>query len=158
MCKGTDELVKDLHKEFRYNHIHRRLGIYYKETVYYKECTKCIIFKVCELNNTFMVAAIIHGFLKSKFFEKPMHRKGVYKTIKHKILPVLWKDHRAIERKKQKKLSFLAKEFNNGGQYVKAHIVWTIVKPCIRDMNLKWSKMTCVQKIESVVWDSECTF
>ena len=152
---STDKLVKYLHIEFYYYN-HRHEG--YKETVYYKEVVKCIIFKICELNNTFMVAAMIHGFLKSNLFGKPMYRGGVYKTIKHQILPVLWKDHKTIERKKQKKLSFLAKELNNGGQYVKAHIVRTIVKPCIRDMNLKWSKMTCVQKLESVVWDSECTF
>ena len=151
---STDELVKDLHREFRYNH----LPGWYKETVYYKEVVKCIIFKICELNITSMVAAMIHGFLKSNMFGKPMYRKGVYKTIKHQVLPVLWKDHKTIERKKQKKLTFFANELDNGGQYVKAHIVRTIVKPYIRDMNLKWSKMTCVQKLETVVWNSECTF
>ena len=150
---STDELVKDLHKEFYYNH-HEG----YKETVYYKGVVKCIIFKICELNITNMVAAMIHGFLKSNIFGKPMYREGVYKTIKHQVLPVIWKDHKAIERKKQKKLTFLAKGLDNGGQYVKAHIVRTIVKPYIRDINLKWSKMTCVQKLGTVVWGSKCTF
>ena len=87
-----------------------------------------------------------------------MYRKGVYKTIKHQVLPVLWKNHTMIERKKQKKLTFLANELDNGGQHIKAHIVRVIVKPYIRDMNLEWSKMTCVQKLESVVWDSDCIY
>ena len=146
----VEELVKDLHKEFRYNHLPR----WYKETVYFKECMKCIIFKICELNVPSMVTAIIHGFLKSNIFGKPIYRKGVYKIIKHHVLPVLWKNHAMIERKKQKKLTFLANELDNGGQYIKAHIVRVIVKPYIRDMNLKWSKMTCVQKLETVTWES----
>ena len=89
---------------------------------------------------------MIHEFLKLPFFEKPEYRKGVYKQIRYQILPVLWKNHKAIERKKQKKLTFLDNELHNAGRYVEAHVVRTIVKPYIRDMNLKWSKMTAVEK------------
>lgn len=45
---------------------------------------------------------------------------------------------------------FLANELDGAGRHVEAHIVRTIVKPYIRDMNLKWSKMTAVGKLRLV--------
>ena len=59
---------------------------------------------------------MIHQILKSFIFEKPEHRRGVYKQIRYEILPVLWKDHKAIERKKQRKLTFLVNELDNVGR------------------------------------------
>ena len=93
---------------------------------------------------------MVHQILKSFIFEKPEHRRGVYKQIRYKILPVLWHDHRAIERKKQRKLTFLANELDNTGRHVEGHIVRTIVKPYIRDLNRKWSKMAAVDKLKTV--------
>ena len=87
---------------------------------------------------------------KNIFFEKPEYRRGVYKQIRYMLLPVLWRDHRAIERKKQRKLAFLAHELDNTGRHVEGHIVRTIVKPYIRDLNRKWSKMTAVDKLKMV--------
>ena len=52
-----------------------------------------------------------------------------------------------IERKKQRKLTFLA---NDAGRIVEAHIVRTIFKPYIRDLNKKWSKMTALKKLKTV--------
>ena len=74
------------------------------------------------------------------------YRQGVYKQIRYEILPIVWKNHRAMERKKNQKLTFLANELDNAGRTVEAHIVRTIVKPYIRDLNLKWSKMTALGK------------
>ena len=82
--------------------------------------------------------------------EKPEHRRGVYKEIRYRLLPVLWRDHRAIERKKQRKLTFLANELGNAGRHVEGHIVRTIVKPYIRDLNRKWSQMTAIDKLKTV--------
>ena len=93
---------------------------------------------------------MVHAILKSFLFEKPGQRRGIYKPIRYILLPVLWKDHRAIERKKQKKLSFLANEFDNAGRHVEGHIVRMIVKPYIRDLNREWSKMTAVDKLKTV--------
>ena len=141
--------LRDLYKEFFYNQLPGR----YKETIYFKEVVKSLVFDICESNITNVAAYIIHDFLKFRIFGKLEYRKGVYKTIKHQVLPVLWKNHKSIERKKQRRLSFLANELDNAGQLVKAHIVRTIVKPYIRDMNLKWSKMTSVQKLKTVEWN-----
>ena len=141
--------LRDLYKEFFYNQLPGR----YKETIYFKEVVKSLVFDICESNITNVAAYIIHDFLKFRIFGKPEYRKGVYKTIKHQVLPVLWKNHKSIERKKQRRLSFLANELDNAGQHIKAHIVRTIVKPYIRDMNLKWGKMTSVQKLKTVEWN-----
>ena len=93
---------------------------------------------------------MIHHILKSFIFEKPEHRRGVYKEIRYKLLPVFWKDHKAIERKKQRKLTFLANELDNVGRHVEGHIVRIIVKPYIRGLNKKWSKMTATGKLKAV--------
>ena len=93
---------------------------------------------------------MIHDLLKSFFFGKPEHRRGVYKQLRYEILPVLWKDHRVIERKKQRKLTFLASELHGAGRVVEAHIVRAILKPCLRDLNKKWSKMTALEKLKAV--------
>ena len=74
----------------------------------------------------------------------------MYKQIRYEILPILWKNHKAIERKKQRKLTFLANELGNVGRLVEAHVVRTIVKPYIHDMNRKWSGMTAIQKLKVV--------
>ena len=50
--------------------------------------------------------------------------------------------------KKQRKLTFLANELHGDGRIVEAHIVRTIVKPYIWDLNLKWSKMTAMDKLK----------
>ena len=55
-----------------------------------------------------------------------------------------------IERKKQRKLTFLANELHGVGRIVEAHIVRTIVKPYVRDLNKKWSKMTALEKLKTV--------
>ena len=93
---------------------------------------------------------MVHSILKFFFFAKPEYRRGVYKQIRYKILPVLWKDHRMIERKKQRKLTFLANELHGLERIVEAHIVRTIVKPYIRDLNKKWYKMTALEKLKAV--------
>ena len=129
------------------------LGRDYRESKYFKEAVLYLIFNLCELNPTNMLGNIIHEFLKTSFFEKPEYRRGVYKQIRYEILPVLWKDHKAIERKKQRKLTFLANELDNVGRHVEGHVVRIIVKPYIRDLNKKWSKMTATGKLKAVVWD-----
>ena len=146
VCKHRSDLFKDVYKEFYNNLLYIYLEGRYIETKYFKEAVQCLVFNICELNPTNKVGCVIHEFLKLPFFEKPEYRKGVYKQIRYQILTVLWKNHKAIERKKQKKLTFLDNELHNAGRYVEAHVVRTIVKPYIRDMNLKWSKMTAVEK------------
>ena len=135
------------------NFFHNHLPGQYKETKYFREVIKAIVLDICESYNTNETPYVIHDFLKFNIFGKPEYRKGVYITIKYKVLPILWKNHKSIERKKQRRLSFLANELDNTAQHVKAHIIRTIVKPYIRDMNLKWGKMTSVQKLEKVDWN-----
>ena len=70
---------------------------------------------------------MVHQILKWDFFEKAEHRRGTYRQICCEILPVLWKNHRAIERKKQHKLTFLANELHGVGRTDEAQVVRTIV-------------------------------
>ena len=123
---------------------------YYREQKGFREELLFYIFNICEINPTDKVASMIHQILKGYFFEKPEHRRGVYKQIRYEILPILWKNHKAIERKKQRKLTFFANELGNVGRLVEAHVVRTIVKPYIRDMNRKWSRMTALGKLKAV--------
>ena len=120
---------------------------YYRETKGFNEAVLDFVFSICELNPTDKIGPIIHEFLKKWFFKKPEHRRCVYKHIRYVVLPMLWKNHRTIERQKQKKLVFLANELHNDGRVVEAHIVRTIVKPYIRDLNRKWSQMTALDKL-----------
>ena len=121
---------------------------YYRETPVFKEAVLDFVFSICELNPTDKVGSIIHEFLKSWFFKKPEHRRGVYKHIRYVVLSMLWKNHRTIERQKQKKLTFLANELHGVGRTTEAHVVRTIVKPYIRDLNRHWSKMTAFDKLK----------
>lgn len=147
ICKHRGDLFLEAKREFSRNLLWVAATGRYYETKYFREAILTLVFNICELNPTNRVGNMIHEFLKTFFFKKAEYRKGVYKDIRYKILPVLWKNHRAVERKKQKKLCFLANEFDKNGRRVEAHIVRTIVKPHIRDMNLKWSKMRAVDKL-----------
>ena len=145
-----EDLFKNVYREFSNNCLLVDLGRDYRESKHFKESVLYLIFNLCESNPTNMLGNIIHGFLKTSFFKEPEHRRGVYKQIRYVVLPVLWKDHKAIERNKQRKLTFLADELSNTGQHVEGHIIRTIVKPYIRDLNRKWLKMTALEKLKMV--------
>ena len=146
------DLFEDVYREFLNNRLYIIFRGQYNESKYFKKAVQRLIYNICILNSTNDVGHIVHEFLKSRLFGKPEYKKGVYKEIKYKILPVLWKNRKAIERKKQKKLTFLSRELYNARRYTEALIVRTIVKPCIRDMNMKWSKMKAEQKLEACKW------
>ena len=150
IAKHREDLFQKVFREFSCNCLEVDLGNDYRESKYFKEALLSWIFNICEINPTNMVASIVHTILKSFFFEGPDQRRGIYKQIRYILLPVLWKDHRAIERKKKKKLSFLANELSKAGRHVEGHIVRTIVKPYIRDLNRNWSKMTALGKLKTV--------
>ena len=144
------KLYKKVRREFFNNCLWYHIDGYYREQKDFQEALLFYIFNLCELNPTDKVASMINHILKSFIFEKPEHRRGVCKQILYEILPVLWKDHKAIEHKKQRKLTFLANELDNVGRHVEGHIVRIIVKPYIRDLNKKWSKMTATDKLKAV--------
>ena len=150
ILKHNKILYKKVCREFFNNCLWYQIGDCYFEQKYFQESLLSYIFNICELNPTDKVASMVHVILKSFLFERPDQRRGIYKPIRYILLPVLWKDHRAIERKKQKKLTFLANELDNAGRHVEGHIVRTIVKPYIRDLNRKWSKMTALDKLKTV--------
>ena len=154
----SEDLYQKVYKEFSCNCLWVDLGRDYRESKYFQEAVLSYIFNLCELNPTNRLGKIILEFLKSSFFKEPDQRLGVYKPIRYILLPVLWRDHRAIKRKKQKKLSFLANELSKAGRHVDGHTVRTIVKPYIRDLNRKWSKMTALDKLKPVPPTSEWKF
>ena len=134
------DLLEDVYKEFRNNQLYNIDGRY-REQKYFKEKVLYFVFNIVELNPRDKVGSMIHEFLKTLFFEKPDY-DVVFIDKSLEIFPVLCKNHWAIERKKQKKLTFLANELDGVERTVETHVVRTIVKPYIRDLNLKWSKMT----------------
>ena len=75
----------------RYHNIDGR----YRETKKFKKLFKNAIYEVVQNNED--PAPIIHQCLKDIFLQ-PFTRVGVYKQIRYIILPVLWKNHKAIER------------------------------------------------------------
>ena len=81
----------------RYHNIDGR----YHETREFKRFFKVAIYEVLKNNVTKDAAPIIHQALKDIFVES-FTRVGVYKQIRYVLLPALWKDNMAIERKKQK--------------------------------------------------------
>ena len=105
-CIIRTELFRDAFWEFSRNLLWVEIGVSYRESNEYRRAVLTLVREICKLYPTSKAGNIIHDFLKNcVIFEKPECRKGVYKDIRYKILPVLWKDHRAIERKKQKKIS-----------------------------------------------------
>ena len=158
IANHSKDLFQKVFREFECNCLEVGPGRDYRESKYFQEAVLYFIFNLCELNPTNRVGKIIHEFLKLSFFEEPGQRLGIYKPIKYILLPVLRKDHKAVECKKQKKLSFLANELSSAGQHVEGHIVRTIVKPYIRELNRKWSKMTALDKLKTVPPTSEWKF
>ena len=154
----SKDLFQKVFRGFEYNCLEVRRGRDYREFKYFQEAVLYFIFNLCELNPTNRVGKIFHHFLKLSFFEEPDQRRGIYKPIRHMILPVLWKNHRAVERKKQKKLSLLANGLSKAGRHVEGHIVRTIVKPYIRELNRNWSKMTALDKLKTVPPTSDWEF
>ena len=150
VLKHNKVLYQRVCREFFNNCLWYQIDGYYREQKYFHEVLLFYIFNLCGLNPTDKVASMVHQVLKSFIFEKPEHRCGIYNQIRYEILPVLWKDHHAIERKKQSRLTFLANELSNVGRHVEGHIVRTIVKPYIRDLNNKWSKMTATDKLKAL--------
>ena len=74
----------------RYHNIDGR----YRETKKFKELYKIAIYEILQNNEN--ATPIIHQYLKDKFLE-PFTRVGIYKQIRYILLPILWKDHWAIE-------------------------------------------------------------
>ena len=146
VLRHNAKLFDNVYREFRNNCLWIDIDGYYREQKHFQEAILSYISNITELNPTDMVASMVHSILKWGFFEKPEHRRGVYRQIRYGILLVLWKNHRLIERKKQRKLTFLANELHEDWRIVEAHIVRTVIKPYIRDLNKKWSKMTAVHR------------
>lgn len=147
MFHHNPKLYDEVCREFSNNWY--QVDGYYREQIQFKHALLTYIFSVSKLNTTRKVATVVHQILKSFLFKELEHRRGIYKHIRYVVLPALWKDHRAIERKKQRKLTFLANELHNDGRVVEAHVVRTIVKPYIRDLNRKWSKMSALDKLKN---------
>ena len=126
----TQEMFKM--KFWRYVKIAR-----YCKTPKFQKLFMDLIDEICKQNATKEVAPIIHQFLKVIFLES-FTRVGVYKQIRYVLLPALWRDHMAIERQKV---------LDEAGRHLEAHVVRIIVKPYIRDLNLKWQNMTALDKV-----------
>ena len=92
------EVLKEFYNSTLWNYIDGR----YRESKHFKKAVMHLVINICELNPTNKVGNVIHEFLKKTVFEKPDYRQGVYKQIRYEILPVLWKNHRAVERKNKK--------------------------------------------------------
>ena len=107
IAKNYRYLFEEVNREFYNNLLWYNVDGHYREQKHFKEKMLKFVFNIVELNPTDKVGSIIHSLLKSFFFEKPEHRRGVYKQIRYKILPVLWKNHKAIERKNNVSLRFL---------------------------------------------------
>ena len=123
ICKHRADLMYEVLKEFYNNTLWNYIDGRYGESKHFKKAVMDLVTNICELNPTNKVGNVIHEFLKKPVFGKPDYRQGVYKHIRYAILPILWKNDLAVERKKQKKLTFLANELEKAGRPVEAHVV-----------------------------------
>lgn len=149
-CIHDADIFNEVKREFFNNLLWVYIGHRYRESKHFRQAVIKLVYNICENNPTSMVASMVHEFLKLRFFFKLDYRKGVYKEIRYKTLPVLWKNHRSIERRKFERLNLLAYELDKNGRHIEAHVIRTIVKPYIRDLNLKWRKMTALDKLRTV--------
>ena len=74
--------------------------------------------------------------------------KPYYTFFTKEVLPVMWKDRKGIELKRQ--LEHLAKLLDKNERYQEAHIIRIIVKPYLEEMNRKWTNMTAQEKFRSL--------
>ena len=102
ICKHCADLMYEVLKEFYNNTLWNYIDGRYRESKHFKKAVMDLVTNICELNPMNKVGNVIPEFLKKPVFEKPDYRQGVYKQIRYRILPILWKNHRAVERKKQK--------------------------------------------------------
>lgn len=82
------------------------------------------------------------------YIEKSYGRGDSCIHLRYVILPAVWKNHKRIEQKKQRKLDFVAEVLNESGRHTEAHVVRIIVKPTIERMNKHWKNMSIRDKIE----------
>ena len=94
ICRHRANLFRDVYREFSNNCLWVNIDNSYRESKYFKEAVLYLVFNMWELNPTNKVGNVIHKFLKTVFFEKPEHRRGIYRQIRYEILPVLWKSIR----------------------------------------------------------------
>lgn len=109
ICKHRADLFLKADREFHNNLLWIAATGSYRETKYFREAILYLIFNICELNPTNKVGNVVHEFLKTFFFKKAEYRTVVYKEIRYQILPILWKNYRAIDRKKAKKINVFSK-------------------------------------------------
>ena len=105
MLKHNKILYKKVCREFFNNCLWYQVDGCYFEQKYFQEVLLPWTFNICEIDPTNRVASIVHAIVKSFLFERPDQRRGIYKPIRYILLPVLSKDHRAIERKKTEKIN-----------------------------------------------------
>ena len=91
--KHNKILFGKVRREFFNNCLWYQVNDRYFEQKCFQEALLSYIFSICELNPTNKVAPIVHGILKSSFFKEADQRRGVYKPIRYRLLPVLWNDH-----------------------------------------------------------------
>ena len=78
-------LYQKVRREFFNNCLWYQIDGHYFEQKGFQESLLFYIFNICELNPTNKVASMVHVILKSFIFEKPEHRRGVYKQIRYKF-------------------------------------------------------------------------
>ena len=65
----------------------------------------------------------------------------MYKLIHKKVLPVLNRDHKKVEKDKLEK----------AGRMTEAHVVRIIVKSHVQELGLEWSRMMAMEKFRTVI-------
>ena len=83
------DLFEKVCREFRSNCLWVHIDGRYREQRDFQEAILFYIFNIVEIDPTNKVASMLHTILKWDFFEKPEHRRGIYKQLRYEILPVL---------------------------------------------------------------------
>lgn len=141
-------LYKKAKEEFKKDII--QSGFRHRESYRYVCLILDLVKNIIYMNPTDVLGKSVQEFFNVSCFFR-IKDQYVYKLIRYKILPALKKNHKNIEKDKQKKLTFLANQLDKVGRKGEAHVVRIIVKPYIYELNSKWREMTAMEKFKTVI-------
>ena len=144
--KAKETFQRDVYHSLQTSHkFHRESDKFYDLIIK-------LVTRIIKNNPTDVLGKSVNNFLKtSMFFRYKMHRQGAYRVIHKIVLPLLNRDHKKVEKDKQKKLLFLANKLEKVRRITEAHVVRIIVKPHLQELGLEWSGMMVMEKFRTVI-------
>lgn len=126
-------------------------GIEYKESKQFKKLIEETILEIASngSHKKILIKTIKEDFLYTLFGD-PITHGDTYTFMRYCLLPSIQKDRMNILKRLESKLMTLASLYIEGKQYVKAHIITTIVKRHLVEMYKGWVCTSVVNIVKNV--------